>query len=182
MSSGFTARKALAGGAPLCYSAPMRRCHELVAVGCAAVAGLWGAVGCTSVVPDALRAQVDRSVTIAQIVRTPEEVRGRTVLLGGEVMRVEPVGPDLELTLAERPLSPLDESPMLTLASRGDVAVRVPGGARAVIREGHVVTVVAVILGREPGADPQGTPRLEAKHLYVWSVAAVQAPSGGLRW
>jgi outer membrane lipoprotein len=160
----------------------MRRRHRLVAVGCAAAAGLWGAVGCTSVVPEALRAEIDRSVTIAQIARTPEEYRGRTVLLGGEVVRVEPAGPDLELTLAERPLSPLDESPMLTRTSRGDVAVRVSGGARAAIREGQVVTLVGVILGREPGADPQGVPRLEAKHLYVWPVAAVQAPSGGLRW
>lgn len=160
----------------------MRRLSRLLLIGCVAGAGLWAVAACTSVVPEALRGEVDRSVTFPQIVQDAGAYRGRTVLVGGEVVRVETTGADLELTLAERPLSPLDESPMLTLASRGECVVEVPGGARAGIRRGDVVTVVGVVQGRGSPADPQGAPRLQAKSLYLWPMAGIRAPTATLPW
>jgi outer membrane lipoprotein len=142
---------------------------------------LWGLANCTSVVPQALRGEVDRGLTYAQLAQDPEGYRGRTVVLGGEVLRVRPAGRDLELTLAERPLSPVDESPMLGRASGGDLVVQVPGAARAEFREGFVVTVVGVVLGRESAEDPASPPRLEARHIQVWPVGQAQLPPGA-RW
>jgi starvation-inducible outer membrane lipoprotein len=137
---------------------------------------LCAVAGCSSVVPEALRGGVDRKVTYPDLARDPEALRGRLVLAGGEVLRVEPTGPDMELTLAERPLSALDESPVLSMASRGDLLVQVPGGARAAFREGQVITVVGVVVGGEAGGGPRGVPRLQAQHVQVWPTA-----SGGFR-
>lgn len=142
----------------------------------------WVPAGCTSVVPEALRSQLDRSVTYAQLSHDPESYRGRLVLVGGEVTRADFAGRDLALTLADRPISPMDESPTLGAASRGDLVVRVPNGARAAIREGNVVTVVGIVLGREAAADPTSAPYLEARHIYVWPVAPLQPPAPEPRW
>lgn len=138
--------------------------------------------GCSSVVPDALRAEVDPRLMYAQFAGDPDHYRGRLVLVGGEVLRVQPTGRDLELTLAERPLSPLDESPLLSRASQGDVVVLVPGAARAGFREGQVLTVVGAVMGRESPADPQSPPRLEARHIYVWAVGSPRPFAGEPLW
>ncbi len=143
---------------------------------------LWALAGCTSVVPEALRAEVDRHLTYAQLAKDPESYRGRLVLVGGEVLRVQPTGRDMELTLTQRPLSPVDESPLLGIASGGDLVVQVPGAARAAFREGYVVTVVGVVLGRESAQDPESAPRLEARHVHVWPVGQLQPRTGGLQW
>ena len=152
------------------------RCRAAL-IGCCLGPALWALAGCTSVVPEALRGQVDRDLTYTQLARDPESYRGRLVVVGGEVLRVGFAGRDLELTLAERPLSPVDESPMLGRASRGDLLVQVPGGARAAFREGSVLTVVGVVLGRETAADPDAVPRLEARHIQVWPVGRLQPPA-----
>jgi outer membrane lipoprotein len=143
---------------------------------------LWGLAGCTSVVPEALRGEVDRGVTYAQIAQDPEAYRGRVVVLGGEVLRVRPTGRDLELTLIERPLSPVDQSPMVGRASGGDLVVQVPGAARAEFREGFAVTVVGVVLGRESAEDPASAPRLEARSIQVWPVGRAQFPAAEPAW
>jgi outer membrane lipoprotein len=140
-------------------------------------AALLGVASCTSVVPEALRGEVDRGLTYAQLAQDPDGYRGRMVVVGGEVLRVQPTGRDLELRLTERPLSPLDQSPMLGRASGGDVVVQVPGAARAEFREGFAVTVVGVVLGRESAEDPASAPRLEARHIQVWPAGAAQVPA-----
>ncbi len=152
------------------------RCHAAL-IGCCLGPALWVLAGCTSVVPEALRGQVDRGVTYAQLAQDPEAYRGRLVVVGGEVLRVGFAGRDLELTLAERPLSPVDDSPMLARASRGDLLVQVPDGARAALREGAVLTVVGVVLGRESAGDPRSVPRLEARHIQVWPVGRLLPPA-----
>ncbi len=139
---------------------------------------LWGLAGCTSVVPESLRGQVDRSLTYDRLAHQPEAFRGRMVVMGGEVWRVRPMGRDLELTLTERPLSPADDSPMLGRTSGGSLVVLVPGAARAEIREGFVVTVVGVVQGRESAEDPQSPPLLEARDLHVWPVGRAPLPAG----
>jgi len=140
-------------------------------------AALWGLASCTSVVPEALRGEVDRGLTYAQLAQDPEGYRGHIVVVGGEVLRVRPAGRDLELTLTERPLSPVDQSPMLGRASGGDLVVQVPGAARAEFRVDFAVTVVGGVLGRESAEDPASAPRLEARHIQVWPVGAVELPA-----
>ena len=48
--------------------------------------------GCasTSVIPESLEQQVDKSVTFSQVLESPDSYRGKVVLLGGEVLRALP--------------------------------------------------------------------------------------------
>jgi starvation-inducible outer membrane lipoprotein len=151
--------------------------NRAASIGCCLGFVLWGLAGCTSVVPEALRGEVDRGLTYALLAQDPEGYRGRTVVVGGEVLRVRPAGRDLVLTLTERPLSPVDESPMLGRASGGDLVVQVPGAARAEFREGFAITVVGVVLGRESAEDPASPPRLEARHIQLWAVGRARLPA-----
>lgn len=155
----------------------MRRRHRAAPLALALGLSAWGAPGCTSVVPDALRTQLDRAVTYPQVAQNPEALAGRIVLMGGEVLRAEPGGRGLQLTLAERPLSPVDESPMLGQESRGDLVVEVPGGMGASFRAGDVITVVGTVLGRAPGGGRPAVPHLESRSIYVWAVARPELPS-----
>ena len=129
-------------------------------------------------VPDTLRAQLDRAVAYPQVAENPEALTGRMVLMGGEVLRVEPGGRGLQLTLAERPLSPVDESPMVGQESRGDLVVEVPGGTGTNLRAGDVITVVGTVLGRAPGGGLPAVPYLESRSIYVWSMARPDLSSG----
>ncbi len=125
--------------------------------------------GCTStVVPQAMLGQVDRGITYPEVVQTPEAFAGRLVLMGGVVLGVEPRGRDLSLTVAERPLSRLNEAPALYESSRGDLVLLVPGGAAAAYREGDVITFVGSVLGRAPEAGLPAVPRIESRYVYVW--------------
>ena len=165
-------------GGGICGKVRPMRGHRAAVLGCCMGPALWVLVGCTSVVPEALRAQVDRRLTYAQLAEDPESYRGHLVVLGGEVLRMQPTSRDLNLVLAERPLSPLDESPLLVRASGGDLVVRVPGGARAGFQEGSVVTVVGVVQGRESPEDPRSLPRLEARYIHVWPGGSLQLHAG----
>ena len=160
----------------------MRLCSRSTLIAHALLPALAALAGCTSVVPEALRGQVDRGLTYPQLSQDPEAYRGRLVLMGGEVVRVEPGQRDLVLTLTERPLSPADESPLLGHESRGDLVVQVPGAARAAFREGDVLTVVGAVLGRQAAGGLPAVPRLESRSITVWSVARPQPHSGALRW
>ena len=147
----------------------MRPFRRLRLLGCALGLCAWGAAACTSVVPEALRGEVDRQLTYDQIARDPAAHRGRMIVTGGEVLRAEPRGADLELVLIERPLSALDESPILAVASRGELLVQLPAGARSGIQEGQVVTMVGSVLGA--GTTGSGlVPFLQARHIHVWPV------------
>lgn len=160
----------------------MRRGHRAAWMVLFLGVGPWGAPGCTSVVPETLRAEVDPRLTYVQLAQDPEAYRGRLVVMGGEVVQVESAGRDLELTLVERPLSPADESPMLGVPSRGGLLVRVPGAARASLREGQVVTVVGTVLGRESSGSLDPVPHLEARHLHLWPVGSLPRHATEPRW
>ena len=125
--------------------------------------------GCTStVVPQALLGQVDRGITYPEVAQNPEAFAGRLVLMGGVVLGVEPRGQDLYLTVAERPLSRVDEAPVLYEGSRGDLLLQVPGGAAAAYRQGDVITFVGSVLGRAPEAGLPPVPRIETRYVYMW--------------
>jgi starvation-inducible outer membrane lipoprotein len=136
---------------------------------CAIAPAFLGVAGCTStVVPQALLGQVDRGITYPELAQNPEAFMGRLILMGGVVLGVEPRGQDLHLTVAERPLSTLNEAPVLYESSRGDLLLQVPGGGAAAYRQGNLITFVGSVLGRAPEAGLPPVPRIESRYIYVW--------------
>ena len=60
-------------------------------------------VACASVVPGELRERV-RSVSLAEVDQAPESYAGTLLLLGGEVLAVNPRGKWMGIEVLERPL------------------------------------------------------------------------------
>jgi outer membrane lipoprotein len=84
---------------------------------------LWGETGCISALSARVRQQAAQTLTFAQLHAKPETYVGRTVILGGEIVRVWNVPGATWFDVAHRPLNPEDQ-PMLTEPSAGHFVVR----------------------------------------------------------
>lgn len=65
--------------------------------------------GCATGISPGLQQQAGPPVDFAALSAHPEEYRGRIVILGGEVMQVQPLGPGSLLTVSQRGLDKLYE-------------------------------------------------------------------------
>ena len=148
---------------------------------------LWGATGCISVMSARVRQQADQTLTFAQLHARPDAYIGRTVMLGGEIVRVWNVPGATWFDVAHRPLNPEDQ-PMLTEPSAGHFVVRYERYVNPLTyTAGWVVTVAERVLG--PYTDTGGeradvVPLLAGAELYLWPKATDngELPSLGLWW
>lgn len=130
-------------------------------------------VACASVVPGELRERV-RSVSLAEVDQAPESYAGTLLLLGGEVLAVNPRGKWMEIEVLERPLGYRDR-PRSDRPSRGRFAVVIPvqGGDRRTdkLGPGRLVTVVGEVRGRagpSSGTPSDQPPLLMARYIHLW--------------
>jgi len=128
-------------------------------------------LGCASVVPGDFQAGADRGLTLAEIWARPEASRGRTVILGGEILQVTPKPSETEVEVLERPLGRQDR-PEQTDASQGRFLVVMDGFLDpAVYRAGREVTVVGEVEGvtaRPIGEVMYTFPLLRGRYLHLW--------------
>jgi outer membrane lipoprotein len=100
--------------------------------------------GCTTVVPAPLRDEVNRGVSGGALIAAPDQFRGETILVGGEILSVRDAEPGSELEILERPLEM--EMPMFTDQSAGRFLVRHREPLNpAVFTTGRRVTVVGTV-------------------------------------
>jgi outer membrane lipoprotein len=78
-------------------------------IGCLALAGL----GCTHVISEPLRQQAIPMVSFAELRTNPEAFKGRTVILGGEILQTSNLREGTRVEVLQRPLSG-SETPALT--------------------------------------------------------------------
>jgi outer membrane lipoprotein len=128
-------------------------------------------MGCASVVPKDFEATADRTLALADIWARPEAFRGRTMILGGEILQVTPKPSGTEVEVLERPLGQRDR-PERTDASQGRFLVMMEGFLDpAVYRAGREVTVVGDVEGvtaRPIGEVTYTFPVLRGRYLYLW--------------
>ncbi len=126
--------------------------------------------GCASVVPEALREQLDREIRFSDLQQDPDHYQGRMVVLGGRIAAVRPSADVTELDMTELPLTESRDSPRLSAP---------PGGRFVVVHQGpldperyhpqRLVTVVGRVHGGRtlPGQDiPQ--PVIAAEYFHLW--------------
>lgn len=139
--------------------------------------GLWLAavnlVACASVVPGELKERV-RSVSLAELRQAPESYAGTLLLLGGEVLGLNPQGEWMAIEVLERPLG-LRDRPRIDRPPRGRFAVLLrpqEGDARIdKLEPGRLVTVVGEAQGRvslAPDTPPDELPLLMARYIHLW--------------
>lgn len=126
---------------------------------------------CAPTIAPALRQQLDRDLSFAQLAANPESFKGKVVLLGGTIIQTSPKPGETEIEVLEKPLDYFDE-PKDTDASGGRFLVRIDGFLDpAVYRQNRKITVVGEVLGKE--VRPLGSlaytyPVLQAKQLKLW--------------
>ncbi len=133
---------------------------------------LW--FGCTSsdVVPDSLEPQIDKSLTFDQIIASPDSYRGRTFVVGGEVLKARRLKEGTQIEVLQLPLD-RDQRPVNQRSeSQGRLLAIDPQSIDpATLRDGTPVTMVAEVTGattdRVDEADYR-YPTMAIKHLHVW--------------
>jgi outer membrane lipoprotein len=128
-------------------------------------------------VPLWLEREIDSSIRFADLKRTPSEYFGRTVMIGGTVIRAKRTGAGTELEVLQLPSAkdgPLTED---RLHSEGRfLAVREAFLDPASLPEGTPITVIGTVTGettRQLDESDYTYPLLDVKHIIDWnSIAA----------
>jgi outer membrane lipoprotein len=128
-------------------------------------------------VPVGLEKEIDTTVSFAELKRTPSEYIGRTVMIGGNVIRAKRTGAGTELEVLQLPTA---KDGLLTeerLQSEGRfLAVREAFLDPASLPEGTPITVIGTVKGettRQLDESAYTYPLLEVKHIIDWnSIAA----------
>jgi outer membrane lipoprotein len=139
---------------------------------------LWGILvpllflgGC-SVVPREIRKEADRTLSFRELQRNPEAYSGRSVLLGGEILRLDNLKEETELEVLQKPLGRRDV-PIETYGSEGRFLIAHSGYLDpAVYRAGLYVTVVGEVIGAtalKVGEAEQQVPVIRSKFLRTFT-------------
>jgi outer membrane lipoprotein len=130
--------------------------------------------GCASsdVVPDSFEPQIDKSLTFEQVVASPDSYRGRTFVVGGEVLKARRLKDGTQIEVLQLPLDG-DQRPVSQRSeSQGRLLAMDPLSTDpATLPDGTPVTMVAEVTGVATDRLDEAEyryPTMAIKHLYVW--------------
>lgn len=128
-------------------------------------------------VPLGLEQEIDATVSFAELKRAPSEYTGRTVMVGGNVLRAKRTGAGTELEVLQLPTAREGGLTEERLRSQGRfLAVQEQFLDPASLPEGTPITVIGTVKGettRQLDESDYTYPILEIKHIIDWkSIAA----------
>ncbi len=155
------------------YTDPMWRILQCLMIGLAV-----GGSGCaTSVIPESLETQVDKTVTFSQIVESPDTYRGKVIAVGGEILKAKALKGGTQLEVLQLPLDGDREPVTDRMESKGRfLALQKEFLDPATIAEGTRVTIVGEITGSSVEKMDEVDyrfPTLDVKHLHRWDARQV---------
>ncbi len=133
--------------------------------------------GCSSapVVPEQFRSQIDSSISFRDLQGSPQSYRGRTVLLGGEILAAKRTQEGTEFEILQLPVT-TDDSPAERRSESQGRFLALDHGVMdpASFPPGTRVTLVGEVKGDEVRRLDESEYRylsVDVKHLYVWDAA-----------
>ncbi|MBI3804499.1 MAG: Slp family lipoprotein [Nitrospirae bacterium] len=132
---------------------------------------LWVAACGPKVIPKEFEEKIDKKLTFEEIQKNPDAYRGRSILIGGEIIETRNLKDKTEIEVLQKPLGsnrapvPIDESNgrfILIHSSFLDPAV---------FRSGRRLTAVGTVQGGRDerfGEAERITPVLEDEHIHLW--------------
>lgn len=139
---------------------------------------LWGVTlaslfmaGCAPVIaPEALK-KVDQSISFERLLEDPESYRGRTVLLGGDIIETQNLPEKTLIVVLQRSLG-FRKKPDADGVSKGRFIVSIPDFLDpAIYRPRRKITVAGTVTGKDVrplGEIYYGYPVVEKTELYLW--------------
>ena len=144
------------------------------------------AVGCSSApagIPETLEQQIDKNVTFAEVLGSPDSYKGRLILLGGEVLKAKRLKEGTQVELLQLPLNEDQEPTMDLTQSQGRVLVLHQEFLDpATLTPGMLVTFVGEVSGAVTTKMDEVDyryPAITVKHWHVWSRDAIDTRRGG---
>jgi outer membrane lipoprotein len=129
-------------------------------------------------VPFGLEKEIDTSVSFADLKRAPSEYIGRTVMIGGHVIRAKRTDAGTELEILQLPTEQEGTLTEERLRSEGRfLAVREAFLDPASLPQGTPISVIGTVKGEttRPLDETEYTyPILEVKHIIDWNSVAAQ--------
>jgi outer membrane lipoprotein len=126
----------------------------------------------SDVIPESLEQQIDKNVTFNQVAQSPDSYRGRTIIVGGEVLHARRLREGTQLEVLQlpldddhRPVGQRTESQGRLLATQQDFL------DPATLPNGTPVTMVAEVTGMTTDRLDETEyryPTMEIKHLHIW--------------
>jgi outer membrane lipoprotein len=108
-------------------------------------------LGCTHVISDSLRQQAQPPLSFGELRTNPEALKGRTVIVGGEILQTTNLRDATRIEILQRPLSD-SESPKLTETTGGRFMALCNGYLDpAVYAQHRRVTIAGQVLGTYDG-------------------------------
>jgi len=160
-----------------------KRCRTLLA--CIATLTALVMAGCAPVISPAVLKEVDQSVGFEQVLKNPLAYRGRTVLLGGDIIETQNFAEKTLIVVLQRSLG-FRKKPAAEGESKGRFIVSVPGFLDpAIYRPRRKVTVVGSVSGKEvrPLGEIEYTyPIITKRELYIWPVEESSATQPRVRF
>jgi outer membrane lipoprotein len=164
-----TAIAGLVGGG---YRKPMRWLGPLL------LAVLVG--GCATAFPESVMRTVDTRITADELLRDPAAHKGARVILGGDILAVQPRPGQTEIELLARRLRG-DDSPERSDRSPGRALLHTPEFLDpAVYAQGRRITMVGQVAGveeRKIGEVPYRYPVITVERIRLWPQDVVLGPS-----
>jgi len=136
-----------------------------------AMAAMLLLAGCAHVISKQTLKEVDTNITFAQVAKDPDAYKGKTVLLGGDIIKAQNFSNMTLIVVLQRPLGRRGE-PAAGDVSEGRFIIRNPGFLDpAIYSPGRKITVAGTVVGKEvrPLGEIEYTyPIIEKRELHLW--------------
>jgi len=127
--------------------------------------------GCASVISPGVLKDVDQSISFDQLLAQPEAYKGRTVLLGGDIIETQNFPDETVIVVLHRPLG-FRKKPEAEGTSKGRFIVSAVGFLDpAIYGRGRKITVAGAVRGKEEralGEVVYAYPVIEKRELHLW--------------
>ncbi|MBE9572672.1 MAG: Slp family lipoprotein [Proteobacteria bacterium] len=141
--------------------------------------------GCASVISQGALKEVDQTLSFEQLLENPEAYKGKTVLLGGNIIETQTLSDRTLIVVLQRPLG-FRKKPSRDDVSKGRFIVFVPGFLDpAIYSPGRKVTIVGSVVGKEvrPLGEIEYTyPIIAKRELYIWPLEEPSATESGVHF
>lgn len=128
-------------------------------------------VGCRHTISEAIRQQAEPAISFEALRKDPEAFEGRTVILGGDILKTENAKQQTSIEILQKPLDRL-EAPRLTDQTAGRFIAKCDKYLDpAIYDRGRQITVAGKVLGRYEGQVGEAAylyPTISCTEMHLW--------------
>ena len=129
--------------------------------------------GCAPAISQDVLRDTDKDLPFQAVLRNPDDFKGKTILLGGNIIETTPLPGKTRMTILQYPLG-FRNKPSVDAVSEGRFIVEATGFLDPVVYSaGRQVTVAGIIGGKEvlPLGEINYTyPVVVSRELYLWPI------------